>query len=638
MTAHLPWFIQSPLGALKAYLRRDNYVVVDFEGTNLDKGSALNSSNHIILACWYVVKDGKILKRHKFADEYDLAELEKDIKAAAFVVAHNAKFECQWFARMGIDLRNVLMFDTFLAEWVILSNRTRSMRDLGLDATATRYGLAGKTHVTADLIHAGVCPSTIPTAWLRDYCFDDVDLTNQVFLKQIDILERDGLLHLVLVRNLTVTCLADIEANGCHLDPDAVRKEYEETTAQLDETSRALRKIVGDINLRSSAVKIDLLYGRLGFTPPLDPRTKKPFMTKSGALSTDAEVLSKLVAKTEEQREFLLLFKKINRLHALLSKNLLFFLGTVEDYGGVFFGVLNQGSTKTGRLSSSGKPLLFKNEKKPRGAQLQNQPRAYKKLFMAFGDDWLVGEADGAQLEFRVGADLSHDVVATKEIEEGVDIHSFTAQVLIDAREEGFAGLSIKEARQGAKPQTFAPMYGSGGKTPATRKYAEFFRSKYADLFRTQTDWTREVLRTGKLRTPYGMVFYWPGTKMKPSGYIDNTTSIFNYPIQGFATGEIMPIALFHFWHKTKDLPIIIWNTVHDSIVSRVHTSAIDEYERLSKECLTKDVFVFLQDVYKYTFVVPLGVGVKVSKNWGKSDVEKVWSVWPDGRETYVEK
>ena len=134
------------------------------------------------------------------------------------------------------------------------------------------------------------------------------------------------------------------------------------------------------------------------------------------------------------------------------------------------------------------------------------------------------------------------------------------------------------------------------------------------------------------------MVFYWPGTKMKPSGYIDNTTSIFNYPIQGFATGEIMPIALFHFWHKTKDLPIIIWNTVHDSIVSRVHTSAIDEYERLSKECLTKDVFVFLQDVYNYTFVVPLGVGVKVSKNWGKSDVEKVWSVWPDGRETYVEK
>ena len=125
---------------------------------------------------------------------------------------------------------------------------------------------------------------------------------------------------------------------------------------------------------------------------------------------------------------------------------------------------------------------------------------------------------------------------------------------------------------------------------------------------------------------------------MKPSGYVENTTSIFNYPIQGFATGEIIPIALVYFWHRTRDMLIKIWNTVHDSIVSRVHKSAVKEYEELSKQCLTHDVYWFLSEVYRYNFEVPLGVGIKVGKHWGVSDVEKVYSVWPDGRETYVEK
>lgn len=171
------------------------------------------------------------------------------------------------------------------------------------------------------------------------------------------------------------------------------------------------------------------------------------------------------------------------------------------------------------------------------------------------------------------------------------------------------------------------------GKTPATKAYAKFFRTKYESLYNTQRSWTLEVLSTGKLVTPYGMIFHWPGTKMFSSGYIENTTSIFNYPIQGFATGEIIPIALVYFWHRTKDEKIVIWNTIHDSIASRLHEDCVEIYEAVSKQALTTDVYWYLSTVYKYDFKVPLGVGIKVGKHWGESKEERIWSVWPDGRE-----
>ena len=54
---------------------------------------------------------------------------------------------------------------------------------------------------------------------------------------------------------------------------------------------------------------------------------------------------------------------------------------------------------------------------------------------------------------------------------------------------------------------------------------------------------------------------------------------------------------------------------------------------------MTRDVYKFLQEVYCYNFRVPLGFGMKTGKNWGTSDTEHKWDVWPDGSERYqVEK
>lgn len=629
----LPWFVGAK--ALDVYLKPSKYLVLDFETTNLEYGSALNPDNHIVLACWEIVsEDGTITRKHVWGDEYEMSELERDIAEVDFIVAHNAKFELQWLKRCGLELRDILVFDTYLAEWVIAGNRSW---ELNLDATAKRYGLGAKLSLSAKCLDLGICPSIIPKFWLLPYCYKDVELCRKLYLQQRDILQRDGLLHLTLTRNLTCAVLADIEFNGCELDPKKVKEEYEQSVNDFQAVERELQEVVGSINLSSPKQLAAYLYDELGFDVPTD-YNGRPLTTATGAPKTDTGTLSLLRSTTPEQERFLSLYKLRNKLDSLLTKNLEFFQKVCEQKKGIFYGVFNQGFTGTHRLSSSGRTILFEGLKKPKGVQLQNLPRQYKGLFTAHDEDYLVGEADGAQLEFRVAAEMGNDKVATEEIIGGADIHSVTSQVMIEAKHPKFIGKTVKEGRQDAKAHTFAPMYGGMGKHPAEKEYAKFFKAKYHGISGTQRDWCEEVLDRGYQINPYGMRFYWPGTKMSRSGYIENTTSISNYSIQGFATGEIIPIALVHFWHRTRGMPIIIWNTIHDSIASRVHKDVIEEYKVLSKVALTTDVYSFLKEVYEYQFTVPLGVGVKVAKHWGASKTEEVWAVSPDGEETYQKK
>ncbi len=176
-------------------------------------------------------------------------------------------------------------------------------------------------------------------------------------------------------------------------------------------------------------------------------------------------------------------------------------------------------------------------------------------------------------------------------------------------------------------------VYGGGGKTKAQNAYCEFFKNKYQGIFKTQTSWTHDVLRSGELRTPYGMIFYWPGTTVRRSGYIDNTTSIFNYPIQGMATAEIIPIVLISLWHKFKGHNIRIILTVHDSIVMEVGPDVDREWlNDTIARAFTEDVYNYLDRVYNYTMWVPLGMETKEGPAWGSGTGRKA-KMYPDERQ-----
>jgi hypothetical protein len=126
------------------------------------------------------------------------------------------------------------------------------------------------------------------------------------------------------------------------------------------------------------------------------------------------------------------------------------------------------------------------------------------------------------------------------------------------------------------------------------------------------------------------MRFFFPEAEVNKYGRLNVLTNVSNYPIQSFATGEIIPIALIYFWYRTEGTSITIQNTIHDSIVAVLNKTDALLFEQLSKQCLTEDVFNHLRDVYHYEFKVPLGVGIKLARNWGQTKTEVIYSVMPN--------
>lgn len=159
--------------------------------------------------------------------------------------------------------------------------------------------------------------------------------------------------------------------------------------------------------------------------------------------------------------------------------------------------------------------------------------------------------------------------------------------------------------------------------------YCEYFKNKYQGVSGMQRNWSLQCVDKGQYTTLYGMTFYFPA-EVQRSGYITFTTQIYNYPIQGFATGEIIPLALVYFWHRSKHLRSDIFVTIHDSIDSRVHKDDREELDKIAVQSLTTDVYNHLRTVYKYEMKTPLGLGSKAGRNWGDGDESKV-DVFPDG-------
>lgn len=620
----LPWFLLADNPA--DIYQNETFLVLDLETDVEQKGSALHEPNDIVLACWQIVEpDGTVVKTAEtWGGIYEQAELLGDISKVGFVVAQNAKFEAQWLKRCGAELRDILFYDTLLAEWVIHGNRQGKGFSRALGSMARRYGVPGKKDIVAALIEMGVSTRDIHPAWLLEYCHADVEATKNVFIKQQQALSERKQWHLVHTRNLTCAVLADVEFEGLNLDPERVKEEFVKVAQDLQTLGAELAEMTGGINLGSPKQLAVYLYDVLKFAEPVDYKGDV-IKTDKGARSTNSKVIADLVIETEEQRKFFDLYKRYNKAASLLEKNLDYFKLTCEQRGAKFFGQFKQGVVQTHRLASSGIPVVFEGRKQAKSVQLQNIPREYKRLFCAGEDDYEVAEFDGSQLEFRVAVDMGKDTVGLAEIENGVDIHSFTAKVLTDAGEP--------TTRQDAKAKTFRPLYGGGSGSKALQEYCEYFKKKYDGISKTQRGWALKCASEGQYTTPYGMVFYFPGTKMQRSGYITNSTNIYNYPVQGFATGEIIPVALVYFWHRTRNLPVRIFATIHDSIAVKIKKGYFEEVLDIAKQSFTHDVYDYLLRVYHYKFRVPLGLGAKVSSHWGDTKEEVKFDVWPDGRE-----
>lgn len=164
-------------------------------------------------------------------------------------------------------------------------------------------------------------------------------------------------------------------------------------------------------------------------------------------------------------------------------------------------------------------------------------------------------------------------------------------------------------------------VFGGRSGTDAEKAYYEAFKLKYKGIAQTQEGWKNEAIRNKKFRIPSGLEFFFPKIRAprNSNGFIPEESNIYNYPIQSFATADIIPIALFYLWHKMRaaNLQSFIVNTVHDSVIIERHPEEKEKLNELTLDSFGNSCYNYLYQVYGVKFNVPLGCGIKSGSNWG---------------------
>lgn len=516
----------------------------------------------------------------------------------------NAKYDRAVLKRHGIELAGVV-FDTMLASYVLNPESSHNLTDLSL-----RY-LNVTDQSYDDLVPKGKTIADIAIDQVAVYCGGDVHTTYRlVLILQQELSQVDAIA--TLFRDIEVpleAVLADMEATGIRIDEPYLKQFSEQLEADLYELQIKAYDYAGEeFNLGSPKQLSVLLFDTLGLSK------KKTRKTKTG-YSTDASTLEKL------QGDHPVVDCIIS--HRTLSKLKSTYVDALPklvraDTGRVHTD-FNQAITATGRLSSS-------------NPNLQNIPvrtafsRQIRQAFLP-QEGWLLAAADYSQIELRILTHLSGESVLVDAYRNGQDVHSLTAQLLLDKEE-----ISTEERRMG-KIINFGVIYGMGAvrfaremgvsRTEA-KAFIDKFNERYSRVFEYLQQMQREAIAHGYVETILGRRRYFNFTSnslkllkgkppeeidldhLRPGGYDSGLLrAAANAPIQG-SSADIIKIAMIQLHKVLKGYQARLLLQVHDELIFEIPP---DEWPELEEK-----IAQTMESVLKLS--VPLKVEINAGKNW----------------------
>ena len=353
-----------------------------------------------------------------------------------------------------------------------------------------------------------------------------------------------------------------------------------------------------DCNTRGFQLTETQQIAGLRFSAP-----NKSWVSANG-FSTSKENLEVLAATARnnnmsEAEDFLNDLKRLSAISSYLS-SFVEGIANFTKHDGFLHVALTQHITATGRFSG-------------RNPNMQNMPRGgtfpVKRVFVSRWEGGKIMEADFAQLEFRTAAFLAQDEKAMEEIATGFDVHSYTAQVITDAGQ--------KTSRQDAKAHTFAPLFGATGygRSKAEAAYYKHFVEKYEGIAAWHKKLGDEAMRFMKITNVSGRQYAFPDVRRRDNGMPSHFTMIKNYPVQGFATGDVVPVVLNRLHELLQPLHSCVVNSVHDSMVVDVHPDEEREVLAIIDQ-LNTGINDLVEQTYNVTMNVPLLLEAKIGPNW----------------------
>jgi DNA polymerase I len=580
-------------------------------------------------------------------------------------------FDMQWLRRAGMEhMHTLTIWDVALAEYVLTGQEAKM---ISLDSLATKYGLPLKDDKIKAFWDAGKDTTDIPIDMLKEYCAQDVVNTHSIYEKQVEQAFKTGTFNLIMVLNGALLATIEMMWNGMKVDRATLGRLRGEIQVAAIEAEKELLSYVGPVpfpfNVGSNqqlsaylfggevkyaakelvgkyktgphagedkyrnAVKVHTFKGRY---LPEGCGAKK---LASGYYSTDDETLAKLVkAGADTGVEELLKFRALNKqLNTYFEpiQNLLF-------PGDFIYHTINATLTKTGRYSSSNPNL--------QNVTVTETKDGIKSCFTSrFGKDGSIVEADFKQLELVALAILSNDKQLKEDILDNVDIHT-------ELYKQVYGKAPTSEQRRQFKRAVFAAVYGAGahrivelaGIAPdAAKRFITRFAERYPDVikYREKTRARVETFRqpsarkgeiTGlplgvsQIQQPTGRILtfyeYEPTQPWQRGKASFSHNDICNYPIQSFATGDLVPLYLDKLYRRLGGIELfkgkaVLVNTVHDSVVLDCRNEVVEQVKEVLKN-VAADMPKYVKEAFGMSMDVPLTIEVSHGPNWAKQEDE----------------
>jgi DNA polymerase-1 len=364
----------------------ENTLTSDWETTNSNKGNPFDQTNKAVALayksnaeatrCTFDMLDYSNHIPNGWLTEFDLC------------VFFNAKFDLHWYRKYGYTLPQ-RVWCCQLAEFLLEGQKNRFP---SLEDACAKYGLGNKIdNIKINYWDKGINTDAIPQDELAEYAIQDVDLTYQVYLKQLEQFQD----NLQLFRLFKLLCsdlltLEEMEWNGLIYDEEMCRQKEQDIEIQIKEITAKLTSIYPGvpINFGSGDQLSAFLYGgtitetykeHVGFYKSGDkkgqpkyqnaerihtlPQLFKPLpntkLKKDGYFKTDEETLRKLKGGTKIKLILrdLLTLSELEKLTSTYYRGIPAINKKMNWPAKELHGQFNQVVAQTGRLSSS-KPNL----------------------------------------------------------------------------------------------------------------------------------------------------------------------------------------------------------------------------------------------------------------------------------------
>lgn len=190
-------------------------------------------------------------------------DVQEHIDNAEILVGFNLKFDLHWLRKYGIKFAHKRMWDCQIAEF-LLSGQTN--RFPSLEETATKYGFGHKLDIVkSEYWEKGINTDQIPPDILSDYCIQDVHLTYQIYLKQLEqFLQKPQLFKLFKLQCQDLLVLEEMEWNGLLYNKELCEERSVELSAEISKIQTQLALVYPDfsfLNFNSGDNLSAFLYG-----------------------------------------------------------------------------------------------------------------------------------------------------------------------------------------------------------------------------------------------------------------------------------------------------------------------------------------------------------------------------------------